>query len=156
MQVAGGGSVQGDTAFTPEVYIDDSFHPICLAAGDNSVVAATCAGADFPDGGYLVDNLNEVYAADALLVKQPQPSNLRLQTCSYFEMLYAPLQFNPCLPILKMDECEPGETVESCAQRSSMANVEPPEQCRAGQPAIGMACNYQASNPPFSWARMNS
>jgi hypothetical protein len=67
---------------------------------------------------------------------------------SFWDIVCPNLSLNPRLSLLKMDECEPGETAESCAQRRILANVDIPEQCRAGQPATGMACNRQASTPP--------
>jgi hypothetical protein len=66
VQEEGGTAAQGDVPFTPEIYSGGSFHPICLADLDNTMVTATCKAAGFLDGGLLVENEDRVHAVDTV------------------------------------------------------------------------------------------
>jgi hypothetical protein len=68
VKAASGEEIIGDARFTPEVYLDGSFHPLCFADDDTSIAAAACLTAGFPDGGYMVKNRDGVYDRDALPV----------------------------------------------------------------------------------------
>jgi hypothetical protein len=65
----GDGPIAGDILFTPEVCFNGSFHPICLADIEESMVAATCKAAGFPDGGYLIENADKFHSVDAFPVQ---------------------------------------------------------------------------------------
>ena len=60
------GTAIGDIPFIPEIYSGGSLRPICLTAGDDSMVTSICEAAGFPDGGFLVENEERMYAVDAL------------------------------------------------------------------------------------------
>ena len=62
------GTAIGNVPFTPEIYSGGSLRPICLTAGDDSMVTSICEAAGFPDGGFLVENEDKMYAVDALPV----------------------------------------------------------------------------------------
>ena len=71
----GGAKPPNDAPFTLEIYIGDTFHPICLAAGDDNMVTAMCEAVGFPDGGHLIENMGKIHIVDALpVLVQSTPS----------------------------------------------------------------------------------
>jgi hypothetical protein len=62
---------KGDTPFTPEVFFDGAFRPICLTGSneDNAnVAAAVCRNAGFLSGGFAT-NTGSSYEANAVQVR---------------------------------------------------------------------------------------
>jgi hypothetical protein len=160
VRAAGGRDIVGDVLFTPEVYVDGSFYPMCFADDDTSVAAAACLQAGFPHGGHMRKNVNgissslsspnmssEIYNMDALPVPMPvSPTK---------DVIFGSLFVSPFSYVMQVQDCKPGEIMDSCLKRSTMADDDTPEQCKAGQPiGTGIACNYQACchfNPPMQY-----
>jgi len=74
---ATGGVILGDVPFSPEVYTDGSFHPVCFPNdADNNEYAASafCLAANFSNGGRVVAMTGETYDKDALPIGQCSPS----------------------------------------------------------------------------------
>jgi hypothetical protein len=67
-----GHTITGDVPFTPEVFLDGEFHPVCLTGNSDDaedVAAALCLQAGFPDGGRATST-GKVYAKDAVPIGQ--------------------------------------------------------------------------------------
>jgi hypothetical protein len=61
----------GDVPFSPEVYFDGAYRPICFAnlnGGVESVGNAVCLAAGFNGGAHVVQNKRKVHERDAIPV----------------------------------------------------------------------------------------
>ncbi len=138
--------IPGDVFFTPEVYWDGMYWPVCFEdmEGAESVADAVCLAAGFNGGVRVVKVAGKIFDRDAMPVAMPfLPSSL-LFLSPPFVVFITPF-FAVCQ--CKLRKCAPGESLSSCLKAENEVGMEISTKCKAGN-AVGVeiACNYQVGH----------
>jgi hypothetical protein len=135
--------IRGDVFFTPEVYWDGMYRPVCFddMEGAGSVANAVCLAAGFNGGARVVKETGKTFDRDAMPVAIPSLPPL----CSFFLPFVVFTQFFSCQ--CKLRQCIPGESLSSCLKAENVIGMEISTKCKAGN-AVGVeiACNYQVGH----------
>jgi hypothetical protein len=60
--------IQGDTPFSPEIYVSGEPRQLCFPGRNEAEVNAVCKAAGFPFGGSIVKRTDDVFRTDAIPV----------------------------------------------------------------------------------------
>jgi hypothetical protein len=141
----------GDVPFSPEVYFDGEYRPICFANTDGveSVGNALCLAAGFNGGARVVRNKDKTHQRDAIPVSCRQCPF----SCATFGKMGwgwrggGVMTVSSHFILMQIENCHPGQSVLSCLNAQYKRDKGIPDACKAGT-AVGVeiACNYQVRN----------
>ncbi len=145
----------GDVPFSPEVYFDGEYRPICFANlndGVESVGNAFCLAAGFNGGARVVQNKQKTHKRDAIPVSCHEccfslllgiVKNERLEVVMIsLSILSSPPRASS--QMIKIAKCDPGQSLLSCLNAQYRRDEDILDACKAGN-AVGVeiACNFQ-------------
>jgi hypothetical protein len=143
VRTSDGKMIRGDAFFTPEVYWEGMYRPVCFKdmEGAASVADAVCHAAGFNEGARVVTEASKTFDRDAMPVAIPSLLPLSL---SFYPLKYSHRFF---LCRCKLRTCAPGEPLSSCLKAEHEVGMEISTECKAGN-AVGIeiACNYQVGH----------
>jgi hypothetical protein len=146
--------IVGDIPFSPEVYFDGEYRPICFVNMDGveSVGNALCLAAGFNGGARVVRNKDKTRERDAIPVS--------CHDCPFFCAIFGKMGWGwkvfmtACIlhpavisTSIQIENCDPGQTLRSCLNVQYKRDEDIPDACKAGS-AVGLeiACNYQVQS----------
>ncbi len=135
--------IRGDVFFTPEVYWDGMYWPVCFddVEGAESVADAVCLAAGFNGGARVVTVAGKTFDRDAISVAIPSLPPLSLS----FSPLWYSHKFFLCQ--WKLRKCASGESLSSCLKAENEVGMEISTKCKAGKVVgVEIACNYQVDH----------